>query len=375
MKILMVSMNSIHFRRWSDQLRNSGHEVFWFDILDQGYAPSLSWMSQITGWKKGFLNRRGRTFLKAKLPKTYNWLSKNLDHKVERAFEKALLDIQPDVVHSFALYISCTPIAGVMDSFPSIKWVYSSWGSDLYYFRQLPNYLKDIKRVLSRIDFLFTDCNRDHRIAVDLGFKGQFLGVFPGGGGYDLEQFKSLQKPYHSRNLILVKGNENRSGRALNVLKALERCASYLSDFEVVVFGATHPKVFRFRESKVPNIQVHGLLKHEEVQKLMGTAAIYIGNSNSDGMPNTLLEAICSGAYPIQSNPGGATAEMIENGVNGWLIEDCEDVRHIEEVLKKVLQDKNQCKKAVERNLTELAPNLERAFIKERVLAAYGNIL
>ena len=66
---------------------------------------------------------------------------------------------------------------------------------------------------------------------------------------------------------------------------------------------------------------------------------------------------------------------MIENGVNGWLIEDCEDVRHIEEVLKKVLQDKNQCKKAVERNLTELAPNLERAFIKERVLAAYGNIL
>ena len=199
--------------------------------------------------------------------------------------------------------------------------------------------------------------------------------MFPGGGGYDLEQFKSLQKPYHSRNLILVKGNENRSGRALNVLKALERCASYLSDFEVVVFGATHPKVFRFRESKVPNIQVHGLLKHEEVQKLMGTAAIYIGNSNSDGMPNTLLEAICSGAYPIQSNPGGATAEMIENGVNGWLIEDCEDVRHIEEVLKKVLQDKNQCKKAVERNLTELAPNLERAFIKERVLAAYGNIL
>ena len=375
MKILMVSMNSIHFRRWSDQLRNSGHEVFWFDILDQGYAPSLSWMSQITGWKKGFLNRRGRTFLKTKLPKTYNWLSQNLDHKVKRAFEKALLDIQPDVVHSFALYISCTPIAGVMDSFPSIKWVYSSWGSDLYYFRQLPNYLKDIKRVLSRIDFLFTDCNRDHRIAVDLGFKGQFLGVFPGGGGYDLEQFKSLQKPYHSRNLILVKGNENRSGRALNVLKALERCASYLSDFEVVVFGATHPKVFRFRESKVPNIQVHGLLKHEEVQKLMGTAAIYIGNSNSDGMPNTLLEAICSGAYPIQSNPGGATAEMIENGVNGWLIEDCEDVRHIEEVLKKVLQNKNQCKKAVERNLTQLAPNLERAFIKERVLSAYGNIL
>ena len=137
MKILMVSMNNLHFRRWSDQLRNSGHEVFWFDILDQGYAPSLEWMTQITGWKKGFLKTRGRTFLKRKLPKIYYWLSKNFDHKAEEAFEKALVNFQPDVVHSFALYISCTPIIQVMERFTRLKWIYSSWGSDLYYFRQL----------------------------------------------------------------------------------------------------------------------------------------------------------------------------------------------------------------------------------------------
>ena len=371
----MVSMNSIHFRRWSDQLRDSGHEVFWFDILDQGYAPSLSWMSQITGWKKRFLKRRGRTFLKKQTPKLYKTLENKYDTPVAEAFEKALHTINPDVVHSFALYVSCAPIAGVMERYPNLKWIYSSWGSDLYYFRQFPEHLTDIKRVLTRMDFLFTDCYRDHHIAKGLGFRGQFMGVFPGGGGYNLEQFKSLHEPYESRRVILVKGNENRSGRALNVLKALELCASYLRDFEVVIFGATNSEVFRFRESEIPNIQVQGLLEHQDVLKLMGTAAIYIGNSNSDGMPNTLLEAICAGAYPIQSNPGGATAEIIESGVNGWLIDDCEDTRHIEEVITTVIQNKNHRQTAVEKNLIELSPMLERAFIRKEVLEAYSFIV
>lgn len=374
MKILMVSMNNLHFRRWSDQLRDSGHEVFWFDILDQGYAPSLEWMTQITGWKKGFLKTRGRTFLKRKLPKIYYWLSKNFDHKAEEAFEKALLNIQPDVVHSFALYISCTPIIQVMERFTRLKWIYSSWGSDLYYFRQLPNYLRDIKRVLARIDFLFTDCNRDHCIAVDLGFEGKFLGVFPGGGGYDLEQIRSFYKPYESRKVILLKGNENRSGRALNILKALERISSNLSDFEVVVFGATNPKILCFDQSKIPNIQIHGLLKHEEVQRLMGTAAIYIGNSNSDGMPNTLLEAICAGAFPIQSNPGGATSEIIVDGVNGSLIHDCEDLEHILQVIQTVLTSKDHRLKAANQNVKNINPILERQYIQNKVLNAYDSL-
>ncbi len=34
MKILMVSMSSLHFIRWVDQLKDSGHEVFWFGIND-----------------------------------------------------------------------------------------------------------------------------------------------------------------------------------------------------------------------------------------------------------------------------------------------------------------------------------------------------
>ena len=52
----------------------------------------------------------------------------------------------------------------------------------------------------------------------------------------------------------------------------------------------------------------------------MSKSFVYIGNSISDGMPNTMLEAMTMGAFPIQSNPGGVTEEIVENEVNGLLL-------------------------------------------------------
>ena len=374
MKILLVSMNSIHFRRWSDQLRDSGHDVYWFDIKDQGYAPSMSWMTQVTGWKKGFLAKRGRTFLKKKLPKLFNALVHKYDTSIEDAFTKSLNEIQPDLVHSFALYISCTPILNVMNKHLDIPWIYSSWGSDLFYYRNEPEYLKDITAVLPRVNYMFADCARDQNIANELGFTGEHLGVFPGGGGFDLELFEKYKMPFQDRKIIAVKGNQNRSGRAIPVLKALEQISAQLEDFEVVVFGVENPDVFKFRESKIPSLTIIGLIQHRELIELLCKSTIYIGNSNSDGMPNTLLEAICAGAFPIQSNPGGATAELIENGKNGLLIEDCENENDIQELILKAINNPALLKRAVEYNTLNIMPALNRHVITQQVIKAYRMI-
>lgn len=373
MKILLVSMNSIHFRRWSDQLRDAGHEVFWFDILDQGYAPSMSWMTQITGWKKGFLRKRGRSFLKNKLPKLYNALVHKYDNLVEDAFAKALQEIQPDLVHSFALYVSCTPILSVMNK-NDVPWIYSSWGSDLFYYKNDPKFLKDIKAVLPRVNYMFVDCKRDHHIANKLGFNGSHLGVFPGGGGFDLELIENYKIPFENRNIIAVKGNHNRSGRALQVLKALEQLGEHIDHLEVIVFGATNSLILDFETDQIKNLTIKGLLNHDQILELFGESLIYIGNSNSDGMPNTLLEAICARVFPIQSNPGGATAEIIEHGKNGLLIEDCEDVLQIKEIIAKAINNTELLQQAVDFNAEQLVPHLERAFIKSNVLEAYSKI-
>lgn len=372
-KILLVSMNSMHFRRWSDQLRESGHEVYWFDILDQGYAPSISWMTQITGWKKGFLKKRGRTFIKNRWPKLYTILVRKYDNKIEDAFAKAVQEIQPDAIHSFALYLSCTPILPVLLQ-NNIPWIYSSWGSDLFYFRNKASYLKDIKEVLPRVNYMFADCKRDQDIATELGFTGTHLGVFPGGGGFDLELFDTYKIPFKDRRIIAVKGNENRSGRAVPVLKALEQLSDQLTNYEVVVFGVENDAVFQFQKGSIPHLTIKGLMEHKELIQLFCSSLIYIGNSNSDGMPNTLLEAICAGAFPIQSNPGGASAELIKNEENGLLIEDCEEVSHIQEVILKAITNPGLLKNATAYNTIHMAPLLSRDVIRTKVVNLYSSI-
>ena len=112
------------------------------------------------------------------------------------------------------------------------------------------------------------------------GFKGKFLGIIPTGGGYDLSYFENYKKPFEERKIIIVKGYHHLFGRALNVVKALEEIKDDLQQFSVVVFGA-HKVVEDYVNHKKLPFQVydrHGL-KQEEVLKLMGQSAIYVGNN------------------------------------------------------------------------------------------------
>ena len=338
----MVSIPSLHFFRWVNQLEEAGHEVYWFDITGMSkHVSKINWVNQKNAWKLKW-DYPGRIFVKNRLPKLYNFFQKFNEYKTNEVFEQYLKEVCPDVVHSFALYLSCSPIIEIMEKNPNQKWIYSSWGSDLYYFQNELDYLKDIKRVLPRINYLFTDCKRDYELAKKYGFIGEFLGVFPGGGGFKLAEMEKFKLPISQRKTILIKGFQERSGRAISVLKAIELLANELGDYIIEVFGSdkeVYEYVTKSTLTKWDNFQVIGKMPHEEVLKLMGESLIYIGNSNSDGMPNTMLEAICMGVFPIQSNPGGATAEVIEDGLNGLLIEDCESVEEIKQVIRKAISD------------------------------------
>lgn len=369
MKILMVSIPSLHFFRWASQLEDAGHEVYWFDVTGMSKpVAKISWIKQKVDWKLKW-RYPGRVFIKSIFPKLYKFIQGFNENDTSKEFECYFEAIQPDVVHSFALYLACSPIVEVMEKYPQQKWIYSSWGSDLFYFQDKADYLKDIKRVLPRINYLFTDCQRDYVIAKNYGFEGQFLGVFPGGGGFRLSEMEKYKLSFSQRKAILIKGFQGRSGRAITVLKAIKLLQAELSDFEIIVFGAD-PEIFDFVNHGVlkswNNFEILGKIPHQEVLKLMGKSFVYIGNSNSDGMPNTMLEAIMMDVFPIQSNPGGATAEVIQNGVNGLLIEDCEDVQAIRQLVLEALKfDYSSVGNET------LKSSLDFQFVKNKVKEAY----
>ncbi len=374
MKILMVSVFSNHFFNWVLQLKESGHDVYWFDVNDANtYVKRIDFVYQTVKWKRK-VEYPGRFWLKTNFPSFEAFIERYNQREFINVFKKKFNEIKPDIVHSFEMQTSCVAILKIMNNHPNIKWIYSPWGTDLYYYQHEPEKLNGIKMAFKRLDYMFSDCNRDFIIAKNHGFKGEYLGTFPGGGGYDLDEANSLVNEFKNRRIILIKGYQDKFGRCNSVLDAILEIECDIKDFEIIVFAATTEvleKVKDHRFNKMKNIVVKGKIARGEVLALMGKSLIYIGNSISDGMPNTLLEAIVMEAFPIQSNPGGASAEIIEHGKNGLLIENPEDINEIALLIKRTVQDPELLRSGIAYNTANVKPMLERNYVKDQVLEKY----
>ncbi|MBO9585971.1 MAG: glycosyltransferase [Flavobacterium sp.] len=377
MKILLISMPSIHILRWMENLQDSDFELYWFDVLGRGKLETFDSVKQFVGWKKRKTPYiKGEFFLSKNYPNLYEKILPYLEVTANEALEKIILEIKPDVIHSFEMHSSSYPILKTMKKFPKAKWLYSCWGSDIFYFMNFKAYNYKIRNVLKRVDFLHTDCKRDFDLAVQLNFSGKFLGVIPGGTGYKMQEVETLKLPVSERKIILVKGYEHHLGRGLNIVKALQSIETQIQGYQVVVFGS-HSKVKEYIKNNQLNFSSFDRheLSHSELIELMGKSLIYIGNSISDGMPNTLLEAILMGAFPIQSNPGGVTEEVISNNENGFLIQNPESIEEIKENILKAISNLNLLENASLKNQQIANERLDYFENKLKVVQMYKTIM
>ena len=66
-------MPSVHVSRWIENLKDTNHELYWFDILDRGKLETLDSVQQFTGWKKRKVPYiKGEYFLSEKYIKDLN---------------------------------------------------------------------------------------------------------------------------------------------------------------------------------------------------------------------------------------------------------------------------------------------------------------
>lgn len=377
MKILFISMPSIHVIRWVDNLKDSGYELYWFDVTDKGKLDATNKIHQFTNWKARKIPPiKGEYFLSKRAPFLYEKVKPFLEITENEFLEKIVNEIKPDVVHSFEMQNCSYQIRKTMDKHPDLKWIYSCWGNDLYYYKNFKEHKSQIIKVLHRVNFIHTDCKRDFDIAKSLGFRGKYLGVIPGGTGYKLDELQKFKIPVEQRKIILVKGYEHIFGRGLNIIKALEEIIEEIKDYEVVVFAAHSIVIEYIKQKKLPfnTLDRHGL-KHYEVLELMGKALVYIGNSISDGMSNTLLEAIVMGAFPIQSNPGNVSEEIINNNINGLIINNPESTLEIKNLILDALKDKKRLIEAEKINTDIAISRLDFKKNRHKVIAIYNSII
>lgn len=376
----MVSIPSLHFFRWTAQLQDSDHEVYWFDISGMSdKVERINWVTQKTSWKLRW-DYPGRTFIKSKLPIIYRWIQKINDRDTAKVFEDYLNEIKPDVVHSFAMQLSCIPILNIMQEYKAVKWIYSSWGSDMYYSKELKIDKIIECEVLNRLDYLITDCERDYEIAIEKGYKNNFLGVLPGNGGVHFGEENILS--FNHRKIILIKAYNDSIGKGLNIFKAFNyEHISLVKDFEIIIFGADLEvkswveSSLLFHELRYRIFLKDDFIDNEELLKIMGRSLIYIGNSISDGLPNTLIEAMGMGAFPIQSNPGNVSEELIKDKFNGLLIRDPLDSVEISEHISFALKNTEILQKGLYYNVDLIRKKYDRDLNKKVIHQLYDSIV
>ncbi|PTX44067.1 glycosyltransferase involved in cell wall biosynthesis [Christiangramia gaetbulicola] len=377
MKILVVSVFSNHMFNWILQLKGSHHQLHWIDVNDANtYVNRIDFVGQTVKWKRR-VEYPGRYWIKNHFPETDKIIEKYNSRNFLKIFEKKLKDFKPDVVQSFEMHSACVPVVEIMKKHPKISWIYSAWGNDVFYYQKDPKKIEDIRKVYARLDYMFADCTRDLLLAEKYGFNAEYLGTFPGGGGYDLEYSDKFLQNFNERKIILVKGYEHKFGRAENIMQAIFEIQELLGNYEIVVFAATDKLRDFLKKPKfknMMNLKIHGKIGRDEVLKLMGKSLIYVGNSISDGTPNTLLEAIIMECFPIQSDPGGATAETIQNGKNGFLIKDPMDVSEIANHLRQALEKPEMVKTGITYNSKHIKPKLDRQYLKVKVLEKYQKV-
>ena len=376
--------DSIHTARWTAQLEGQRWDLHVFGVT---HAKPNAELRGVTVHRlvQSPLSRSvvPQEAIRWPLPRGETRITKLLE-RIERYSPAARLarlidDLRPDIVHSLEMQLGgyLTWQARQRTVLPFPAWIYSSWGSDLFHFGCMSDHQRRIYDVLTHCDYLITDCCRDVQLARDFGFTGELLGVYPVGGGFELARMRVLSQAgsVAARRVIAVKGyNGGRfEARGLVAIEALRRTAPLLRDYEVVVYSAA-PEVSAAVENlkRTSGVRASVLPQslHSDILRLMGRSRIAIGLGMSDGSPNTLLEAIIMGAFPIQSDTI-STGEWIESGRNGLLVPP-ENPEAVAAAIRRAVADSALVESAADINMRIADERLNRERICREVVSLYG---
>ena len=240
---------------------------------------------------------------------------------------------------------------------PNLRRIISTWGSDLTLYSWDSEHIHQIKACLSWADIVTAEREEELFDAQRLGFTGDFRAPIYITIGQNTSELKNQKKP-SSRKIILVKGHQSDTGRALNVLQAIFQLSSQLSDFEIVVYSAPTPvqiQVDILRNKHKINIRVLPKVSHAEMCDLFYHARLSISVAVSDGLPGVLIEAMQAGAFPIQSS-NSAGKDFIVQGENGFLV----DPWNIESIADSIIRAIN------DNSLVDKASDLNREVLQDK---------
>lgn len=264
-----------------------------------------------------------------------HWLGPFTVPRAARRARQVIQQIQPDLIHALRIPFEGFLAARAGTPAPLIL---SAWGNDFtLHASAAPGMARLTRHALHRANGLITDCQHDIDNARDRGYSpGKPVLVVPGNGGVRTDIFNPEHAPPPSpRSRIWLESIPASSPVVINPrgIRSYVRNDTFFQAIPAIL--ARHPTTVFLcpgmagepeAESRLRRLGVGRAVRllprvnAEEMAALFRRAAVSVSPSEYDGTPNTLLEAMACGCFPVAGDLV-SIREWIEPGGNGLLID------------------------------------------------------
>ena len=151
---------------------------------------------------------------------------------------------------------------------------------------------------------------------------------------------------------IVTVGRLDHQKNQILLINAFARFLEKFPHYKLLIYGEGDLRPVLEKTIEEKKLQDAVLLKGavKDVIPTIASAKVFVLSSRFEGMPNALLEAMCSGLPCVSTKVSGAT-ELIESGINGILVD--ADEQQLADAMKSIVSDDHFA-----RSLAEKAANL-----------------
>lgn len=299
------------------------------------------------------------------------------------SYRQLVEDLQPDLVHALRL-----PFEGLLAAFTPnhVPCLMSTWGNDLTLHAKGSRLMLEFtQRCLRRADGLFADTRRDLRLAASYGFDpASPTLVVPGSGGLDLAAIQTaspsnvdhLQIPRDGSWVINPRGWRPGSVHQDVFFAAIPQVLAQIPNCRFIcpsLKGNPEAEAWVDRYNIQDNTTLLPRLPQSQLWSLYKLASVFVSPSSHDGTPNTLLEAMACGCFPVVGNIE-SLREWITDGVNGLLV-DPHSPDSVANGILTALKQKALRQSAADRNLEIVRSQAAQSATLPKIKAFYAQFL
>jgi Glycosyl transferases group 1 len=385
----------------------SSHTHSWINLLEGGNFNvrlfSLPSADPPSDWAvKTYLTRTGAPRCdgparRTAFPLPESWLSAlakrfrlgGYSTTIEGALAGVIKNWRPDIIHTLGFdpasyfYLRTRKQFGLQGIG---HWIAQARGGpDLGLQRYSPEYRPLIEEVFRACDHFIADNESNYAYALTAGLTEKKLnrpgmGVVPGSGGMDVDAMRSMWTlPPSKRERVIVwpKAYELYSSKAMPVFEAILKVWDRIQPCRVEMIWMVQSDVKIWYEKLFPphikeNCPTFGRLTREETLQRIARARVMMAPSLSDGIPNTMMEAMALGAAPLVS-PLDTILPVVKDEENVLFANNLYP-DEIANAIVRLMSDDGLVDRMAGNNLVRIRNMADRKRIKEQALAYYEEI-